>query len=206
MSCFEQIVVAYKNASQNFVKTNEELFVNTLQEVYDAKDDLFFSRAGFTKLDFLEYGIEGLIKNGKHPRIAQLYEMFSEGLHPAVVSREWNHAESNNMSAHWFGFKPCDEHIDLEYEIQMNSDLCDEKLVGHLLRLRGPFGTQAFYVCKEGGHIPFAGVPPTLYTAILMHLCKKTCELLRASETSEYKNKKKTSDEQPPDIDGESDF
>ncbi|MBI4140383.1 hypothetical protein HY485_00955 [Candidatus Woesearchaeota archaeon] len=206
MASFEEIVSAYKTASQHFVNTNEELLVKDLQEIYDSRDDDFFFRVGFSKQDLAECGIDGLVSKQKHPALGRFYEMFSEGLYSSVVSKTWADEEMNKLSGQHFGFRPADERTDLECEIEMNSHLSVEKLVEHLMKLRGPFGTRALYVCKEGGSTPFAGVPPFLYTVILMQLCHTACGLLRATEINDYENRKNDSKDSPPDIDAETDF
>ena len=206
MASFEEIVAAYKTASQNFVNTNEELFAKNFQEVYMRQSDEFFLKAGFSKHDLAELGIDGLVSKQKHPALGRFYEMFSEGLYLPVISKSWADEEINEISGRCFGFRPVDERNDLECEIEMNKHLSVEKIVEHLLKLRGPFGTRALFVYKEGGTMPFACVPPALYTAILMLLCNETAGLLRATETNDYENRKKESKDSPPDLDAETDF
>lgn len=204
MTRFEQIVNIYKIKSQLLVVTNEGVFREYFNTSYESLGDDFLQRnLGITKAELEKFGLEGLIKLGKHVGIAAAYVSFSETIYGEILSESQGKNPGLNVAAELcFGFRYDIERGELEREFTSNKDLSDEKLVNYLLRLRGPFGTRAYGACKKPGFNEMFGPLIMQYPFVMAGLNYLVRDLLEKEDTRRARFEKRD----VPDIDAETDL
>lgn len=208
MSRFEEVVKQYKEESQKFVEKYECLIAVQLTQFYQQLgEEELKATFGFEPEIVNRFGVPGL-RQGEHPPISKFYNKFSDDLEKLVISH-WGDcapevsAQLFEMFAALCGFRPDIEKGDLEYEIEMNSQLEYKKIVEHLLKLRGPFGARAYVVannsktetCKQQAKI-----------VTMMALLEKITSAYYLNEENPVSPNSKGYSDESPDIDAETDF